>query len=96
MSNQKISKNLLSTEYIEFKKTVEKQRKVIARKQKLVDAQRDILKGMLVNCPHEEIESKESYYSGSYYDKASTDRWNECKLCGSRSEKKTEMHSYYG
>lgn len=86
----------MTPEYIEFKKQVEKQRKVVARKDALADKQRAILKDILVNCPHEEIERKESYCSGSYYDKASTDYWNECKLCGKRSAVTTEMHSYYG
>lgn len=86
----------LTPEYLEFKKQIESQRKVVARKQALADKQRDILKSMLVNCPHEEIEHKTSYFSGSYYDKASTDHWNECKLCGARSPISTETHSYYG
>jgi len=49
-------------------------------------------------CPHpDEYLKKESRYSGgSYYDRASTDHWTECTLCGSRSEIKTETHSYYG
>lgn len=49
-------------------------------------------------CPHpDEYLKKESRYcSGSYYDRASTDHWTECTLCGSRSETKTEMHSWYG
>lgn len=86
----------LTPEYLEFKKQIEAQRKVVARKQVLADKQRDILKGMLANCTHEEIEVKSSYFSGSYYDKASTDYWNECKLCGERGPIRTEMHSYYG
>lgn len=86
----------MTPEYVEFKKQVEKQRKVIARKQVLADKQRAILKEMLVNCQHEEIEQKESYDSGSYYDKASTTRWMECKLCGERGPKTTEQLSYYG
>lgn len=86
----------LTPEYIEFKSKIAAQRKVVARKQELADKQRTILKDMLDHCPHEEIEHKTSYCSGSYYDKASTDHWNECKLCGARSSNTTEMHSYYG
>lgn len=86
----------MTPEYVEFKDQVEKQRKVVARKQALVDKQRAILKDLLKNCQHEELEEKSSYCSGSYYDKASTDRWMECKLCGARGPVTTEMHSYYG
>lgn len=87
---------IMTPEYIEFKKQVEQQRKVVARKEALADKQRTILKELLVKCQHEEIEEQSSYCSGSYYDKASTDYWNQCKLCGKRSPITTEMHSYYG
>ena len=86
----------MTPEYIEFKAQVEKQRKVVARKEALADKQRTILKELLVKCQHEEIEEQSSYCSGSYYDKASTDYWNQCKLCGKRSPITTKMHSYYG
>jgi hypothetical protein len=86
----------MTPEYIEFKQTIEKQRKVVARKQALADAQRVVLKAMLVNCQHEETKHESSYYSGSYYDKAYTERWVQCTLCGERSEKIHDQHSYYG
>jgi len=86
----------MTPEYVEFKQSVEKQRKVVARKQELADKQRVILTALLVNCQHEEIAEQSSYCSGSYYDKASTDYWNQCTLCGKRGEKTTKMHSYYG
>lgn len=82
--------------YAEFKKKVEAQRKVVARKQKLVDAQKDILKEILTGCIHEELEEKDYYYSGDYYNKAYTEKWYQCKLCGECGPKTVEMHSYYG
>ena len=86
----------MTPEYIAFKTQVEKQRKVVARKQALADKQRNILKDILVNCPHEEVEQKDSYDSGSYYNKASSTRWMECKLCSEHGPKTTEQLSYYG
>ena len=86
----------MTPEYIEFKKQVEKQRKIIARKDALADKQRAILKELITNCPHEEVVEKDSYYSGSYYEKAYTEYWQQCTLCGKRGEKNTVMHSYYG
>jgi hypothetical protein len=47
-------------------------------------------------CPHTEVESKSTYYDGSYYDKAYTNHWIECKCCGKKSEITTETHSWYG
>ena len=86
----------MTPEYLQFKAEVEKQRKVIARKQALVDKQQAILKKMLENCPHEEVEVKSSYFSGSYYDKAHTTYGNQCTLCKACGPKTTETHSYYG
>lgn len=83
-------------DYTAFKNAVAKQRKVISRKQVLVDKQREILKTMLDECPHTELKREESYYGGDYYNKAHTETWNVCTLCGKRSEKRVEMLSYYG
>jgi hypothetical protein len=47
-------------------------------------------------CPHLEIEKKSCYFSGSYYDKAYTEYWNQCKCCGAKSEAWTETHNWYG
>lgn len=47
-------------------------------------------------CLHEKIEEQHYYFDGSYYDRAYTDRWNQCCICGEKSEVKTEYHSWYG
>lgn len=79
----------LTPEYIELKAKIEK-------KQKLISKHRDELAKLLKGCTHEELELKESYFEGSYYDKASTDRWYQCKLCGESGPVTTTMHSWYG
>lgn len=79
----------MSIEYTEFKQTVMEIRLAIN------DLNKELSK-MLTSCPHEEIEEKSSYSPGSYYDTASTDYWNECKLCGERSEITTVNHGNYG
>jgi len=86
----------MSPEYLLFKQAVEKQRKVVIRKQALADKQRELLKTMLATCPHEEVEEKSSYFSGSYYDRATNTTWTQCKLCGERGAEHVEMLSYYG
>ncbi len=68
----------------------------IKRKQNTIAKHQNQLNMLLRECPHEEIEPKESYYEGSYLNKASTDYWNQCKLCGARSEVTTQVHSWYG
>lgn len=48
------------------------------------------------NCKHLELEKKTYYFAGSYYDKAYTDSWNVCIICGAKSAVITEYHSWYG
>lgn len=86
----------MTTEYEEFKKKVEKQRKVVARKQLLVNKQIAILNELLKECQHEEIEPKEDYVPGTYLDTAYSEYWNQCSLCGARSEKIRKSHGWYG
>lgn len=48
------------------------------------------------NCEHLEVEQKSEYFDGSYYNKAFTERWEECKICGAKSKVRREIHSWYG
>jgi hypothetical protein len=68
----------------------------VLAKRKLISKHNDAIKELLEGCTHEEVEKKSRYFSGSYYDKASTDYWNECKLCGATSEITSETHGWYG
>jgi hypothetical protein len=86
----------MTPEYEAFKASVVAQRKVVARKQALADKQRTILTELLKKCEHEELKEESSYYGGDYYNKAHSEYWMQCTLCGERGPKKTEMHSYYG
>lgn len=86
----------MTPEYIELKKAVEKQRKVIARKQALVKKQQDIMAELLSGCTHEELVEENYHFSGSYYDKAYTDHWMRCKLCSAKGPVTSERHSWYG
>lgn len=93
----------------ERKKAIEKHRKLanksqqeidsnpfVIAKKKLIKKHDDAIIKLLSECTHDEVEKKSRYFSGSYYDKASTDYWNECKLCGATSEITSETHGYYG
>lgn len=68
----------------------------VQRKRELIQKHQEQLKNLLNKCPHDDIERKSHYHPGTYYDKAYTDYWNECKVCGKRSEVTTIEHSYYG
>lgn len=46
--------------------------------------------------PEEYVEERNYYFDGSYLDQAYTEIWNECTLCGTKSEIETENHSWYG
>ena len=66
-------------------------------KRKLIAKHWKELKELLATCTHEGyVVQKSRYFEGSYYDKAYTDYWSECSLCGKRSEVITKMHNYYG
>jgi hypothetical protein len=47
-------------------------------------------------CPHETTKETSSYYSGSYYDKASTTYQVHCTVCGLKVDEHTVSHCYYG
>lgn len=68
----------------------------VVQKRKLIDKHKKNITQLLAECTHEEVERKSRYYDGGYYDKAHTEYWNVCKLCGATSEIKSETHSWYG
>lgn len=71
-------------------------KKLVIRKKKHLDKIKNEFSELLKECPHEELEMKSVYYDGSYYDKAITTHFNQCKLCGKTIEVKTDTHSWYG
>lgn len=79
----------MDTTYADFKKIVE-------RKRKLIDKHQKHLVKLLDQCPHLELEQLEQYFPGGYLSTAHTEYWNQCKLCGKRSETTTESHNWYG
>lgn len=86
----------LSPEYLALQAEVARIQKLKNRIQKTMDRHNATIKELLKACTHEEIVEKSSYFPGSYNDKAYTDYWHRCKLCGAESERKTVGHSYYG
>lgn len=68
----------------------------VERKRKLIAKHNKELRDMLAICPHERVEEKSRYFSGGYYDKAHTEHWIECLICGERGPVTTKEHSWYG
>lgn len=67
------------------------------KKVKLIRKHQKELAELHKQCPHiGTVEQKSSYFSGSYLDTAYTRYWNQCTLCGQRSEDVIKDHSYYG
>ena len=54
------------------------------------------LQQALKTCLHEEKLPKSKYNSGDYYNRASTERWLECVVCGKQSDYWATSHNYYG
>jgi hypothetical protein len=50
------------------------------------------------NCTHpaDKVKQQSFYCEGSYLDRATTDYWNECTVCGTKSERTRKTHGYYG
>ena len=47
-------------------------------------------------CPHTILKEETSYDGGSFDTRASTNYWNTCTRCGTKSAVITKMHSHYG
>lgn len=75
-------------EYKDYKKLVERKRKLIVKNQ-------NELQKLLNLCPHLEIQYNSKYYPGGYDYKAETHEWNECKLCKKKSEITITTHAFY-
>lgn len=72
-----------------------KQKQFVRANQRLNKLQQE-LQQMYKSCSHPRLESKENYFDGSYYDKASSVYWDECTLCGKTFNQRTVTYSYYG
>ena len=71
--------------------------KAVIRKRKLIKKHQEELSQMLEACTHEGfVEEKSSYYGGSYTNTAYTRYWNQCTLCGRKSEETLKEHGWYG
>lgn len=86
----------LTETYVELKETTVVLRKKLDKLVTKEKALRDEISELHKSCTHEELDAKESYFSGSYDERASTNYWNQCRLCGAKSKTITETHNYYG
>jgi hypothetical protein len=74
----------------------EKLKRDVARKRKSIDKHQTELQALLSTCPHEETVPESYHFEGSYTNKAYTDSWDTCKLCGLKFNKRTEQHDWFG
>jgi ribosomal protein S14 len=66
-------------------------------KVKLIHKHQKELQEIYDQCNHHgTVEEKSSYFSGSYNDHAYTRYWNQCTVCGMKSEDVIKEHGYYG
>jgi len=78
--------------------TTEELKKKKAQSLKALEKYEKLKQEVKDNChhPEEETISRERYWEGSYNDRAHTVYWNECMICGVRSEETVKQHSWYG
>lgn len=81
---------------IEKNKAAINEHPFVVQKTKLLNKHTNTIQQLLQECTHDEVERKSEYYDGSYFDKAHTEYWVVCTLCGAKSERTTEIHSWYG
>ena len=79
----------MTPEYIKLKLQIKRKMKIVAKHQML-------LQDLKSQCPHEEVVAKESYVSGGYLNTGETSYWNECTLCGKRSEITRKSDGMFG
>jgi len=66
-------------------------------KVKLIRKHQKELQEIYDQCNHEgTLEEKSRYFSGSYTDTAHTTYWNQCTVCGKKSEETVKEHGWYG
>lgn len=66
-------------------------------KVKLIRKHQKELQEIYEQCNHHgTLEQKHRYFSGSYNDTAHTTYWNECTVCGKKSDEIVKEHSWYG
>jgi len=68
----------------------------VAKKRSLIKRHQDELMNILIDCPHDQMEDRSYYFSGSYNDVAYTRTWKECSVCGKRVNVVIEEHSWFG
>lgn len=61
---------------------------------KKMDVLRAELKSWEKKCDHPLVTRKSRTVEGSYYDRSYTEYWNECEVCGAKSEV-TTTYGYY-
>lgn len=79
----------MTPEYLKLKAKINRKINLLAKHTKE-------LQDLKNSCPHEEIEPRQSFHAGSYYDTARSMYWNQCKLCGAKSEITSKGHGWYG
>lgn len=107
MSINGIIKERKHVTFEERKKQIEKHKKLAIKSQEAIDSHEFVvtkrklivkhntaIKELLNDCTHDETILKSEDFPGSYYDKSYTEYWNECILCGAKSEKRSEIGWY--
>lgn len=69
----------------------------VERKRKLIEKHQRELAALLATCPHDEVEHRDHYYDGDYYNKAFTERIVCCAVCKKQTQESVRVtHDYYG
>ena len=82
-------------EILQKKETIRKKQRLIAKHQAAVALlEKEIKDGC--TCPQAHCVGQEYYYSGDYFNRAYTNFWDQCSLCGRKHRAYSITHNYYG
>lgn len=68
----------------------------INRERLSIEKHKRKLQDLLDSCPHENVVKKERHFEGDYYNKAHTEYYKECTLCGKELDWNMIQHDWYG
>jgi hypothetical protein len=68
----------------------------IQKKRDLIKKHESDLKRLIAQCDHSETIEDRVYYEGNYNDRAHTEIYDKCLICGNLRLKSTKEHSWYG
>lgn len=80
--------------FIELKEAVAAKSKIISAKENIIAKHREERRALLEQCTHDETVDKSEYSGGGYDYRSQTVTWEQCTLCGYRTNIRTQYGGF--